>query len=213
MIISFCGKMGSGKDTFGDRFKKLYPDSVRLSFADPLRMELSSFIYCLKEDIENVDKVFNVDKQDVYNIINIIGGEDFIDTVDIRYKDGKVRKLLQYWGNMRRKQDSLYWVKAMQENIKFNNGKDIYITDTRFLNEMNMLKEIGATLILLTSSEENRKQRMLLRDGVVPTEEAMNDISETECDLFKEYDYVVDTDNISLEEIEETLIYILKKGE
>lgn len=213
MIISFCGKMGSGKDAFGDRFKKLYSDSVRLSFADPLRMELSSFIYCLKEDIENVDKVFNLDKQDVYNIINIIGGEDFIDAIDIRYKDRKVRKLLQYWGNMRRKQDSLYWVKAMQENIKFNNGKDIYITDTRFLNEMNMLKEMGATLILLTSSEENRKQRILLRDGVVPTEEAMNNVSETECDLFKEYDYVVDTDNISLEEIEETLIYILKKGE
>lgn len=209
MIIAFCGKMGSGKDTFGEAFKKIYPNAKRMAFAEPLREELSSFLFCLKKDFNDLETIFNISSEDLNNLIEIIGGIENLKNINIKHKDNKVRKLLQYWGNMRRGQNKNYWVDAMRNNIDIN--EDIYITDARFVNEMKMIKDIDGELILLTADEEERKRRILRRDGIVPTSEALNHISEKETDIYKDYDYIVDTNPIHLKDIEKKMEEILEK--
>lgn len=211
MLVAFCGKMGSGKDTFGAQFKKLYPDAVKMSFAGPLKMELSSFIYCLKNDIGNVKTVYNINQKTLDEVLEIIGGIENVNSINIKHKDARVRKLLQYWGGMRRSQDSDYWIKAMKNNIKSEPAKNIYITDARFLNEFKAVKELGGILIFLDTDIDTVKKRVYKRDGIIPSEEALNDVSEKECELYNDYDYVINTSSIQKKDIKKKLKQILEK--
>lgn len=210
MLVAFCGKMGSGKDTFGAQFKKLHPKAVKMSFAGPLKMELLSFIYCLKNDIDNVKKIYNINQGTLDEVLEIMGGIEEINSIDIKHKDAKVRKLLQYWGGMRRKQDPNYWIKAMKNNIESESAKNIYITDARFLNEFKMIKELGGILIFLDTDINTVKNRIYKRDGIIPSEEALNDVSEKECELYNDYDHVIDTSHIQKKDIKKKLKQILE---
>jgi phosphomevalonate kinase len=91
------------------------------------------------------------------------------------------RPLLQGWGTWRRNQYKDYWVqKVLSQLLNINDCRVVFITDVRFVNEANYLKEIGAKLIRLT--------RITGRED--------KDISETDLDS---YEFPVKFHNTTLE--------------
>lgn len=101
------------------------------------------------------------------------------------------------WG---RKQDPDYWLKQI-----ISQEGDIFVTDVRKLHEYQVFKDAGATSIRVESPREIRAQR-----GILTNE---NDLTETELDNIKDWDYVVhnDSDYATLQEKAGYLIKELTK--
>ena len=113
-----------------------------------------------------------------------------------RDRTPNVRKMLQFWGtDVRRKQDDNYWVNIVKRQIQDNLNNNVYsfITDARFVNELEMLNSVGATTVLLKAPLEVRLKRLYDRDKITVSEEALNHPSETDCFLYKNYTYEIDT--------------------
>jgi energy-coupling factor transporter ATP-binding protein EcfA2 len=125
MIIALTGKKGSGKNTVAEVFKSLYPEKnfQLLSFAEPL-----------KEAYE------------------ILYAEKVID--DLAWKEGfhprykiKRRKLMQDLGKfLRETTDGMGFVDRLFEKIK--SGNNYIITDLRFKNEHEFLKNTFFTTFI-----------------------------------------------------------------
>ena len=118
MIIACGYRKQTGKDSFYQIAKRIYPDKkiVRIAFADPLKDEVYELFL----------KSFGFEK-DIFNDPN---------------KKEIVRPLLQGWGAVRREFfDPLWWVKKAFEKI--TDPETIYIiTDERHLNEMIYIKKM-----------------------------------------------------------------------
>lgn len=202
-IISFSGGMAAGKDTFGKEYEKLCKESgynvEHLSFAAPLKDELNCLIRNIKgnSDVKDVAKTFNVSCIDIMKLKSMILEEDYLHpNFTSRDRTLNVRKMLQFWGtDVRRKQDDNYWVNIVKRQIQDNLNNNVYsfITDARFVNELEMLNSVGATTVLLKAPLEVRLKRLYDRDKITVSEEALNHPSETDCFLYKNYTHEIDT--------------------
>lgn len=208
--------MGVGKDTYGRAFKKLFPSALHLSFAQELKTEVKSFIvqYIIYKNNKHYLQVFfNIDTNYIDKIYTIAKNID-TNNIDLTFetKTKETRELLQTWGEMRRKQSTNYWVNTLLNNInKANSSQNIYITDLRFINEIEAIKAINGIVVLLTASEKERKRRIQNRDNIIPTKEALNHISETGLDKYKGFDFIIDTEKEGLYRIETVLNGILSE--
>ena len=64
---------------------------------------------------------------------------------------GKQRSLYQWWGtDYRRAQDPDYWVKRMRETLERDAPEVAYVTDVRFLNEAELIHQLGGLLVKCT---------------------------------------------------------------
>jgi len=77
----------------------------------------------------------------------------------------------------------------------------VIISDVRFLNEAEAIKnQENGVLITYTASEEVRQNRMIQRDGMLMSEDQMNHISEKQIDdIIPLSDLVMDTSDMSVE--------------
>jgi hypothetical protein len=51
------------------------------------------------------------------------------------------RKMLQAWGQVRREQDPLYWIKLLNKKIQNNQSDILFIDDLRYRNEAQWLRD------------------------------------------------------------------------
>jgi phosphomevalonate kinase len=130
LIFGIAGVARCGKDTLGKHLiskltKKGYP-SLRVSFADELKKDLDPF---LQEKL-NISAFTNDNSEK-----NII------------------RPILVCWGtDICRKIDSDYWIKKIEKQVKscIKNKIIVVITDVRYENEANWIKENGGFIIHLS---------------------------------------------------------------
>lgn len=141
MIISFSGYKGSGKDLACDTIIKNHKNSIKLSFADPLK-KMTHNVY---------QKLFN-EKIDIKEFYTYQGKE--------KNRHGtSLRKLLQVIGtDIVREVDETYWLKIMEKNIQklINQYDYILIPDTRFSNEIEMLKKYESQIVYIDRFEKSK---------------------------------------------------------
>ena len=141
-IIGICGVARSGKDTLYLCLKDIAPRKEwrRLAFADELKSECEEFL------LKNT------------------GISPFTDSDEEKLL---IRPFLVAYGtHLRRALDPNCWVSAVKKQVEGSaNGEISVITDVRYKNETDWIKETGGVLVHVS------------RDGVLPanSEEQIND--------------------------------------
>lgn len=194
MRIGLAGKMASGKDTIGLVLKEnQYKEMLILSFAGSLREETTETL----EKIKNNDFVKPINMPD--DLYTLLVEESKEDKVDAYKRTNRMRQILQKYGTeYRRKEKASYWVDKLEETIIRNKNKDICVTDARFKNELDMLKNQGFFLVKINISEEEQEKRLRNRDG--NTIKRINHISESAFEDYKDFDLEIDNNNKTVNE-------------
>jgi len=129
-IIGLTGLARCGKDTFCkyalEYFEKNNTKGTRLAFADALKKDVDAFL---------------IEKLGISAFTEITAEKEII------------RPMLTTWGTeIMRKQDDLYWVKKVEEDINVNKQNNIIsiVTDIRFPNEIDYIHKIGGKVVHLT---------------------------------------------------------------
>lgn len=185
--ISFSGKMASGKDSYGKLFKRAHPEAIHLSFGKALKNELYEF---LKGDFK---KPSDMDDK-VYERLKEIRGK-----IKPGVRSVYLREALQLYGtDYRRKNDSDYWVRVLKKEIEENPDKVFYVTDARFVNEINMLKDLGFNLVRLDVDVKDQINRINKRDGIKVNISSFDHKSENDFLNFDNFDLIINTSKIPL---------------
>lgn len=155
MLIGVSGKGGSGKSTFALCAVQYY-GAKELSFAFLLKQEVEKFL--VESDIpyrkENLYGEQQYKEESVYLTPSICNSANVpIEDCILKYsiKDSKssrvtFRSLMQWWGtDYRRTQDVDYWVSRIVDECSSN--KLYVISDVRFRNEANKIKELSGYLV------------------------------------------------------------------
>ena len=144
-IIGLCGNKRAGKDSFADHLISKYKTIQKYSFAGPLK-KACQIMFCLSSEQidgtlkETVDKRWGLSPRQIFQTF----GTDLIRNEYPKLVPGsKVEKI-----------GSSFWVYRFQiwyENwIKENPKKVLIITDIRFPDEFEVLKNMGGTIIKIT---------------------------------------------------------------
>lgn len=188
ILYGMSGKMGSGKDTIGEKIakdNKLYKyDIIHISFATPIRNEIAqiSDYYNQGMPLEELSELFKASEQDILKLSELLKFDDIFGRTD------NARIAIQFWGtDVRRKQDENYWVNKAVEFIieQILANKSVYVTDARFKNEVEAILDLGGRVIRLEVPEEVRVDRIIFRDGIKPTRAHLDHISETGLDEYE----------------------------
>lgn len=123
IVIGMIGKAGSGKDTVGNYICK-HHGFVKMALADPLKASVKEMF--LLDDFTTYDRVEREKPL-----------PDF--------PEWSVRKLFQFIGTelMRKQFDDALWVKLLNKRIKSSEHSRIIVTDVRFPNELDKIRELG----------------------------------------------------------------------
>ena len=101
--------------------------------------------------------------------------------VFIAVKTPAKRVAYQLLGQAVRSVDSGYWVRAAVESVDWEREFPIF-TDVRMPNEVAALYDAGAPVVYLRVSPEVQRERLLGRDGSLPSVEALSHETETALD-------------------------------
>lgn len=91
------------------------------------------------------------------------------------------RVAYQLLGQSVRSVDPGYWVRAAVENVDWGREFPIF-TDVRTPNEVSALYDAGAPVVCLRVSPQVQRERLMGRDGALPSEEALHHETETALD-------------------------------
>lgn len=105
-----------------------------------------------------------------------VGEEAFISV-----KTPAKRVAYQLLGQTVRGVDPGYWVRAAVEGIDWEREFPVF-TDVRMPNEVSALYDAGAPVVYLRVSPEVQRERLMGRDGSLPSEEALRHETETALD-------------------------------
>jgi dephospho-CoA kinase len=220
--ILILGKCGSGKSTVSDYLVEKY-NFKRYSFAEAvksigreiettrnmhsstvLRAKIEELIKSAGADSVSETKIFQaISKMSEYKAANptkrIWGACQCLKYVftGIKPEMVKNRGLLQNIGMyFRQDVDQDVWVKFLYKKINSESkNKSVAIDDARFQNELNYFKGKQYKVIRVVCDIEKRKERMMSRDGQIPTESQMGHISETDLDSFGKKDGIIEINN------------------
>lgn len=143
MIIGFSGRKGSGKSFFSSYLVKTY-GFKELSFAGPLKKGLKH--------------IFNLTEE---QLTDPIKKEEFIPRLN-----ASPRQLMQWMGtdvireefNNKFSYRGSVWVDNVREQIrrlrKENRDVNIVISDVRFMNEVDMIHELGGIIVNVITPRE-----------------------------------------------------------
>lgn len=91
------------------------------------------------------------------------------------------RVAYQLLGQAVRSVDSGYWVRAAVDSVDWGSEFPIF-TDVRMPNEVEALYDAGAPVVCLRVSHQVQRERLMGRDGALPSEEALHHETETALD-------------------------------
>lgn len=227
-LIAFAGPMASGKDTLAKEIAKhIEKPVIFLSFGRALKDELNLLLSYLRQ-IHKTYRKNEREKLKHFIISNFKINAETIDylldytepmfqsspnfEINTDYKTKEIRYLLQYWGTeIRRKQNPDYWVDPTEKDIRnaINLEQFPIITDVRFVNEMEYIKNNQGFLIYLNISEKERMKRIKKRDGFMPSLEELRHSSERHYKEFHNYDLILSDDTESIESQTKTILNAL----
>ena len=165
LIIGISGKMGSGKDTVAKEIQKTFPEY----------------------DFRRVSFGYNVKK-----IVSILTGLDMrtilsrkIKNVFLEDWDLTVGEMFQVVGTnaLRDMLNNDVWILSLFNNVK--DGENIIITDVRFINEADYIRNRGGFLLRINGDPNKLR---------VSEKRNINHKSETELDNYNHFD--IEYDNI-----------------
>jgi len=130
------------------------------------------------------------------------------DLFDMQTKD---RRLLQNLGAKMREIDKDVWIKYLIINVKRNSLEPFIVDDVRFVNEYNLIKQSfpNFKVFKITTDEEQRLNVYEKLYGRKPTQEEINDPTETDIDNIP-FDEILIND-YKKETCERTIDEIIKK--
>lgn len=155
MIISLSGWAGSGKTTIARELERMLSFTV-LSFAEGLKQEVRDFL--TKHETEFEERHLTGTTKDKEEILKIKllwhkgwTFEEMWFWTYFRWDNVFItpRELMQLWGTEFRRQHfgEGYWGDKLQAIIEQHPQKDFVIDDTRFKNEYQRLKDLGALMV------------------------------------------------------------------
>lgn len=182
------GRAGVGKDTVAEMFG----DIPRYAYADAIK-EMVSII---QSDGVNAGMSYISDLSG-HSVEELQGILPVVQTIEKTVLDGKQRKHLQALGNGIRALFADFWLVVLKNKLIRDNPDKYIVTDCRYQNELDMLKELQVgdpsfnVSIFISANKRERIKRMKQRDGSCD-ETRLNDVSETSVDELKsQCDFVV----------------------
>lgn len=153
-IIAFTGKKESGKTTASNYLMKRCLEESET----PVKVER----------INMKDPIIEEMREHFPMILGAIA-ENYTLTIDDLFneKPPLMRKLMQDYGLMRRKEDPMYWVDKWEEKVRRSNSDVIITDDVRFMNEYDAIGRHGGGVY------------KIVREGLESTD---NHATETEID-------------------------------
>lgn len=143
-IIGVCGRKGSGKDTIGDIICQLDPTFKKIAFADTVK------------DIVAV--LFGWDRQMLQG--STVESREWREQLDPFWtkelgRDFSPRIAMQLMGTdlMRDHLDKNIWIICLKRRIMNLPGYNFVITDARFPNEIQAIKNIGGKIVRVERGE------------------------------------------------------------
>lgn len=140
-VVGLSGKMGSGKDFVQEWFNDAGYTVIRRGFADAVR-----------NDIETA-----------------LGGMHLGALWSKPYTP-EIRSLMQWWGtDFRRAQNPEYWIDATRQFLNelagtpFAEGGTVFLTDMRFENEIQLVKEFDGQVWRIWAPDSVRRERLNLK--------------------------------------------------
>lgn len=161
-LIAFHGKLGSGKDTAGERLAEMVSvPTERLSFAAKLKESAAALLDIPVEDWETYknDPEVKVYLTNGYEPApkSAWHGEDLLEQPRI-VREFTAREFLQRYGTESHRDvfGSDFWVQqALASYVYENQNKLTYLTDCRFENEANAVKALGGYVIEVEGPNDN----------------------------------------------------------
>lgn len=220
-FYAISGHMLSGKDTLANILSEHFTSKgfnpIILGFADALKVEVDQIINLIRRDGGDIAKIMtdsfyhNVSASQIARMARILMSDALADpSLTAKSRTQSVREALQYWGtNVRRGADPDYWVKKIRQRVyellDADDKNVIIISDARFPNELDMVKSLCGKIIRLNVSPVTQVRRLFKRDGLQADQKKLSHPSETACDDYNGFDYVVDTTTITLNMMLKTL--------
>lgn len=182
------GRAGVGKDTVADMFS----DIPRYAYADAIK----EMVTIIQSDGVNAGMNYISDLSG-HSVEELQGVLPVVQTIEKTVLDGKQRKHLQALGNGIRALFADFWLVVLRNKLIRDNPDKYIVTDCRYQNELDMLKELQVgdqtfnVSIFISANKRERIKRMKQRDGSCD-ETRLNDVSETSVDELKsQCDFVI----------------------
>ncbi len=157
MIIGLTGAAGSGKDSVADILVAEH-GFQRIAFADCLYDEVSTAFNVSVEFLKNRDtkerQTFRLsmrnctDAEFVRTILRMHGISPLM-RIFWRWKPRSPCQILQWWGDYRRAQCESYLIDKVRDRLMLTPNTHWVITDVRFQNEADLVREFGGQLGLV----------------------------------------------------------------
>jgi hypothetical protein len=181
MILCISGKRESGKSLLASF---IVPHGFkRLSLANPLK-EMCRRQYGLTDD-----QLYGKQKESPTQYIRT--DSSFYTPRDILIREGCLKRSI----------DPLFWCKLLENDMRFYQAEgsvNFVVDDIRFLNEINFFKKINAKFVRLERSQ----------DAIGKA--ALDDLSETELDSYRDWDFKLDAaHNINPSDLEKFAEHIV----
>lgn len=179
VIISFFGKMGSGKDTAGEIARK-FGEFERMAFGDELKkvvdQKYSNFILQAEpeERGERRRRLLQLEGQNSREVYPDV----WVDWFD--------RKLYTKHAAY----ESFKEVYNRTADNKITEPLKIVVTDMRQPNEYEYLKSLNAVMVKIVADDWTRRERIENRDGFYPSDPTFYHETESFIDEF-DYDFIV----------------------
>lgn len=203
-VIAVTGKLQNGKDTFGNFIKEKLDGVEVVSFAHKLKEFAEKDFDILAKQVNfQIDELFaKLDSKWYIKFIPFVSKfikselEDWKITSDKWYENKNfiTRSILQIYGTdiMRKRVDDNFWIDktiSYIDNLKSKGVKYVVITDNRFNNEIEKLKDKYDDVSVVNVVKSN------VVEGIESTHESENSLDP---DLFT---HIIDNDT-TLEELE-----------
>jgi len=198
------GAQGSGKDSVCPRvFKKIgIEDGVHCRVAHAIRAEMSQILQIIEASpnvdlaVKNVSNVLRVNAETsaLYASLFFEATRNPEHGIHVHERSERMRRALQWHGAEGRADMPHYWVKKTYQTVIPNlaEGRSVYLTDGRFPGEVDAGRTCGVLCIRIWVPEATRVQRILARDGIIPSEQTLHHPGETALDGYWGLDAEID---------------------
>ena len=197
MIIGICGLIGSGKGTVADMLEQEH-GFVKVSFADSLKDAVAAVFGWPRHLLEGDSAESRSWREEV----------DTWWAKRLSIPNLTPRWVLQYWGTevLRRGFHDDIWVASIENKLR-DTSRNYVIPDTRFPNEIDMIKRNGGRVWLVKRGEDPEWFTNYQRQYIIP-----EDIHASEWAwALSDFDSIIDNTGTILE-LEQSIISAIDAG-